>query len=207
MNLHLTRDEADRLTADGRAVLFRAGVECCKFYRSGRHEYQSHRREFRPPAEFVEAAKPCETCDGIGVRYVDAFGQVYGNRLAHDLGLTATVSCPDCLVGKRRIAAVVPAIDGPGTYGPTTSGTLTVATVVVEWGPWPVVDRPSRSPDKPCVTILPRGMAMLWPRDGRPEDAPPGDIILDAYPPDVDPQALDGQYTLAVTSVSPPVPH
>lgn len=70
----------------------------------------------------------------------------------------------------------------------------TVAHVVQDWGPWPVVERPSQSPDKPCVTILPRGMAMLWPRDGRPDDEPPSDIILNAYPPDVDPASLVGQW-------------
>ena len=45
------------------------------------------------------AADTCTTCDGIGVRYIDKHGAVWGNTLAAELGLTETITCPDCFEG------------------------------------------------------------------------------------------------------------
>lgn len=122
-DLTLTRVEADRLDTDGRVVLVRDGVErqVVTVWIGG------------PPDEFTAAAEPCETCGGLG--------DIEGRNIA------SWDACHDCLDGKRRITAVTPCdhphhdtsrLDGGwaicGTSG-CVGGVVTVATVVVEWGP------------------------------------------------------------------------
>lgn len=194
MTLHLTRHEADRLTADGRVVLFREGVECCKFYRSGRHEYQSHRREFRPPAEFVKAAQPCETCDP----------RAWVPR-------KPDLPCGDCLDGKRRVAVVVPCKcpchgpcgPNPGCQCYRNDGFVTVATVVVTFGPLMVVSKPSDAEGRPyMVEPILSDTGEWW------AFVCPAGVFAEAkltrlyLPPDIDPASLVGQYALGIKAAS-----
>lgn len=133
MSLHLTRDEADRIAADGWGVLFRAAIVCqwCLGATEGCADGCPHGD---PPAEFVEAAQACETCGGTGLVNCVYHGRRIEGRCT-DCWTKPVHDCPDCLNGQRRVAVVVPAIDGPGTYGPTTSGTVTVGHVVATSGP------------------------------------------------------------------------
>lgn len=125
MMLHLTRDEADMLTADGRGVLFRPS-ECPDC-----HGPPTFGCIIGPPAEFVEAAAPCETCGGSGV--ADEGDDQF-----------PALDC-DCIDGKRRIAVTVPCETCvPHRPGSTViddcpdcglRSLVTVAHVVVTWGP------------------------------------------------------------------------
>lgn len=187
MILQLTPAEWAAIEAAGSGVLFRAA------------EYvEPHPKKGTvPPAEFVEAAQVCETCAGKA--------KVPG---AHHGPADLLFACPDCLDGKRWVAAVVPCDchgDGecdrcrPSPHPATghddyTHGTVTVGHVIVTWGPHPVrsFSDPHHDDGHPHVCIDGSDAVLI-----RVADDP--SITL---PPDVDPQSLVGQYALGVEVVA-----
>lgn len=130
MNLHLTTAEWEQIKAAGSAVLFRAGETCVRCggspmgFRpnSGAPCRRCHGTGVNPPAEFVEAGQPCETCDEEG----------HWPHLTDDGWVD---DCPECLNGKRRVAAVVPCdgIIGSRWRINDTGGTFTVRTVAGQY--------------------------------------------------------------------------
>lgn len=200
INIHLTRDEAARLDADGRVVLFRLG----DIVKHPTPDYPYH--EFGPPAEFVEAAKPCETCvAGL----VPTPRRVTNGPIVPVYG-----ACPDCHDGKRRVAVVVPCYCKPireagksWPYGdclvpePCTDGYVTVGHVVVEWGPLLVSDIDADCPNDDHLYVD-------WAHIGGQRHVflarcTRGDVTNDEWElqPDVDPQSLVGQYALGIQKV------
>lgn len=141
MSIDVDQATVDRWRADGRWVMFGEGEPCPEgthggvvVQRSPHHEPElegpcelCQGNGYRPPVWMVEAAKLCETCDGVG--------SIEGRNIASwDL-------CPDCSNGKRRLAITVPC-DVCGrwwVHGKKCLGITVPELAVVEWGPLRVV--------------------------------------------------------------------
>lgn len=176
-DLILTREEADRLDTDGQVVLFRKGNRILNPTPNGVRQRAAD-IEPTPPAEFVAAAEPCETCVGRGtLKRLSAYRSGTMTRLD-----TKTVTCPHCVGGKRRITAVTPCGD-------------CLPDVVVEWGPLIVVDLlGSALHDIDVVTVSRDGEVHYYHHYEMTED----EIIL---PPDINPHTLVGQYALCIRNL------
>jgi len=202
--IHTDQPTWDRWSETGEWVLFRAAHS--RLGPDGKFDWLA-------PHEFVEWAKPCETCEGRGCfDNPGADGRMYYPK------------CEMCLDGKRRIAVMVETFD-PHPYSEQsgrarlsrrrrvgeelilremsgqwfTGRLVTVGHVVVEWGPLVVVDV---SPREGGHVVLRRMWAGThW--DYRLIRLDHGVWQELTLPPDIDPATLVGQYALGGKVVTP----
>jgi len=201
MSLDVDQATVDRWLADGRWVVVEPGDWKCErcgasFSLPLEMTCDDHHPVSIPPAWMVEAAKPCETCDGVG--------SIEGRNIASwDL-------CPDCSNGKRRFAITVPCDecdkghvtcpkcgnyyeDEPGYPDSFQMGRLAVAHAAVEWGPLRVRGdgRADSQWPGPHVEII-GSSAYMWTSTAS------GDCtnISAILPPASDPQSLIGRWAI-----------
>lgn len=144
MSTDVDQATVDRWLADGRWVMFGEGVsDPCDHKRYSCDDIGCM-GPLLPPAWMVEAARPCETCEGEGA--AGMFCNAYADpRMSHPCN------------GKRRLAVTVPCLgcEGDGwerdQFGSVlvecrcyddldgSFGRITVAWATVEWGPLVVV--------------------------------------------------------------------